>query len=73
MEYIVTFKNNTNLEGYYILIKAKNIEKAKKYVNENYLNDFEAVYPIKVYKRYQDEYNCIGMFNEVKLKEIKVK
>ena len=73
MEYISTFKRGTDLEGYYILIKTKNIEKAQKYMEENYKNSYEKIYPIRVYQRYQDEYNCIGMFNEIKLKEVKVK
>lgn len=72
MEYIATFKNNTDLEGYYILIKAKNIEKAIEYIERNYKEKYEKVYPIRVYQRYQDEYNCIGLFNEIKLKEVKI-
>lgn len=73
MEYVATFKNGTELEGYYILINTKNIEKARVYMEQNYKNEYENIYPIRVYERYKYEYNCIGLFTEIKLKEVKVK
>lgn len=73
MEYIATFKEETELEGYYILIKAKDIEQAEKYMEQNYNGECKKVYPKMVYLRYKDEYNDQGLYREVKLKEVKIK
>ena len=42
-------------------------------MEQNYKNEYENIYPIRVYERYKYEYNCIGLFTEIKLKEVKVK
>lgn len=73
MKYVAIFKNETDLEGYYILIEAKNIEVASEYMEKNYSGEYREIYPIRVYERYKDEYNCIGLFEEIKLKEVKLK
>lgn len=73
MEYVATFKEHSRFEGYYILIQAKNIEKATEYMEKDYCNEYSKVYPRMVYLRYRDEYGDKGLYSEIKLKEVKVK